>query len=172
MTGQQDIASVDPGQGPRSSPAPAEGWPGAAATAGWGRREVLRQLGVWTVAGWTLPVLAACGDSPPQLPRLGPDIEAAIGEAITGKQVPVGHAKFFPDAAVVLTHPSAGHYVVLSSTCTHQRARISRLVDGKLACPLHGSRFDPATGEPVAGPAQEALPHAEVTVSGDSVRIG
>ena len=32
MTGQQDIASVDPGQGPRSSPAPAEGWPGAAAT--------------------------------------------------------------------------------------------------------------------------------------------
>ena len=61
---------------------------------------------------------------------------------------------------VVLTRTDAG-ITALRVNCTHAGFPVARV--GKiLECELHGSRFDPATGEVVLGPAVRPLTRYEV----------
>jgi Rieske Fe-S protein len=41
--------------------------------------------------------------------------------------------------------------------------------DGAISCPCHGSRFDPASGKVVSGPASRALAEVAVTVRDGAV---
>nr|WP_246308955.1 Rieske (2Fe-2S) protein [Kineosphaera limosa] len=96
---------------------------------------------------------------------------SAIAAAVQKGEPAVGEAKFFPDAHIVLTQPTEGSFVALSSTCTHEGVTINRFSDGQLVCPAHGSRFDPATGEATRGPAQAALPKRTVSKTGNTVTL-
>ncbi|MDO5712345.1 MAG: Rieske (2Fe-2S) protein [Micrococcales bacterium] len=150
-----------------------------------GRRDVLTGLGGIVVAGMTIPWVAGCGagsDTPPPAgsgaqPTSGsfPSADAAtisaIGSAISKGEIPVGGAKFFKDAGIVVTQPTQGSYVALSTTCTHEGQTIDRVTNGQLVCPAHGSQFDPATGAATKGPAQAALPTKHVTVAGDTATL-
>ena len=95
----------------------------------------------------------------------------AIGAAIQAGEIPVGGATFFSDAGVVVTQPQQGSYVALSTMCTHEGQLIDRVIDGQLACPAHGSRFDPASGAATRSPAQTALPTKPVTVTGGKATL-
>jgi cytochrome b6-f complex iron-sulfur subunit len=44
-----------------------------------------------------------------------------------------------------------------SAKCTHAGCRINKESNGLVICPCHGSRFDAYTGQPVQGPAANAL---------------
>lgn len=52
-----------------------------------------------------------------------------------------------------------GRFYAADDTCTHEDASLSTgaLRGAHVTCPLHGSRFDLRTGEPLEEPAVEAL---------------
>jgi Rieske Fe-S protein len=59
--------------------------------------------------------------------------------------------------------------VAYSAVCTHQGCTVA-YQDGQLACPCHGSIFDPANGAAVvSGPAQRPLPEVPVEVRAGEV---
>ncbi|HJQ28576.1 MAG TPA: Rieske (2Fe-2S) protein [Rubrobacter sp.] len=96
----------------------------------------------------------------------------AGGAAIASEsEVAPGSAVTFKDSGnpAVLVHLKSGDFVAYSAICTHQGCTVA-YKGGKLACPCHGSVFDPARGaEVVAGPAPSPLPEIPVKVEGGEV---
>lgn len=82
-----------------------------------------------------------------------------------------GSAKKFKDGGedAVLVHLDNGDFVAYSAVCTHQGCAVA-YKDNQLACPCHGSVFDPANGgEVVTGPAETPLPEIPVKVQDGNV---
>ena len=94
---------------------------------------------------------------------------APSGTAITEEsKVAPGSGVPFDDAEsggpAVLVHLENGDFVAYSAVCTHQGCTVA-YKDGKLACPCHGSVFDPANGGAVVSPpANRPLPDIPVEV--------
>ena len=86
-------------------------------------------------------------------------------------KVAPGSALKFKDSGqpAVLVHLQSGDFVAYSAVCTHQGCTVA-YNNGQLACPCHGSVFDPAHGAAVVnGPAQRPLPQIPVAVRGGEV---
>jgi len=66
-----------------------------------------------------------------------------------------------------------GHFYATDDTCTHEDASLSAgaLRGEHVTCPLHGSRFDLRTGEPLEEPAVEALRTYAVKVERGKVLV-
>jgi cytochrome b6-f complex iron-sulfur subunit len=98
--------------------------------------------------------------------------KARGGRAIaqTSEVAPGSAAKFEESGSpAVLVHLDSGNFVAYSAVCTHQGCTVA-YQNGQLACPCHGSVFDPANGaEVVAGPAPRPLPEIPVEVQGGEV---
>jgi len=102
----------------------------------------------------------------------------AGGEAQSGGAAIAQEAEVAPGSAVkfkdggqdaVLVHLESGDFVAYSAVCTHQACTVA-YKNGQLACPCHGSVFDPANGaEVVTGPAQTPLEEIPVEVKGGQV---
>ncbi|MBO3129504.1 Rieske 2Fe-2S domain-containing protein [Dermatophilus congolensis] len=131
------------------------------------RRTVLRGITGLGVSAATITILAACGASQPAAPKVDQAaVIAAVKKAVSEGKAPVGGAAFIEDPALVVTQPKKGSYMVFSSVCTHDGGIIDQMSDdGKLVCPKHGAQYDPATGQPVAGPAPAALQKFDVPVA-------
>lgn len=58
------------------------------------------------------------------------------------------------DWFVVLLRADSGAWYALNDRCPHAAARLSggRLRGGNIMCPLHGARFEPASGRCLGGP--------------------
>ena len=71
----------------------------------------------------------------------------------------------------VLVHLESGDFVAYSAVCTHRGCTVG-YKNGKLACPCHGSVFDPAKdGAVETGPASSPLPQIPVEVrNGEVIR--
>ncbi len=71
----------------------------------------------------------------------------------------------------VLVHLESGEFAAYSAVCTHQACTVAyQPQTQKLACPCHGSVFDPADGaRPTTGPAQLPLPEVAIRVEGGEV---
>lgn len=86
-------------------------------------------------------------------------------------EVAPGSAVEFKDGGqdAVLVHLESGDFAAYSAVCTHQGCTVA-YQKGQLACPCHGSVFDPANGaEVVTGPAQSPLPEIPIEVKGGQV---
>ncbi len=98
--------------------------------------------------------------------------EKAGGSGIAAESdVKPGSAMKFKDGGedAVLVHLENGDFVAYSAVCTHQGCVVA-YKDGQLACPCHGSVFDPANGgEAVTGPAEQPLPEIPVKVQDGNV---
>jgi cytochrome b6-f complex iron-sulfur subunit len=101
----------------------------------------------------------------------GGDAKAG-GKAIASEsEVAPGSAYKFKDSGnpALLVHLDNGDFVAYSAVCTHQGCTVA-YQGGNLACPCHGSVFDPANGAAVvAGPAPRPLPEIPVKVQGGEV---
>jgi cytochrome b6-f complex iron-sulfur subunit len=95
------------------------------------------------------------------------ETQASGGQAIAQtSEVAAGSAIKFRDSGqpAVLVHLESGDFVAYSAVCTHQQCTVA-YKNEQLACPCHGSVFDPASGaEVVNGPAQRPLPEIPVEV--------
>ena len=125
------------------------------------RRTVLTAAGAVGAAG----VLAACGGS-------GSTAATASGgpgdPVITDLQTlrSAGAVAFDSEQGKAIVVALDEQVVAYSSVCTHSGCTVDWDPDTKLlACPCHGSRFDPAAGaKVVAGPAPTPLPPVQVVV--------
>jgi Rieske Fe-S protein len=96
------------------------------------------------------------------------------GQAIA-RESEVGSGSAFPFTNAdtgqqsVLVHLEDGEFVAYSAVCTHQACTVA-YKDSQLACPCHGSVFDPASGARVLnGPAKRPLPKVAIRVEGGEV---
>ncbi len=98
--------------------------------------------------------------------------EAVGGSAIAQEsEVAPGGSVTFKDGGqdAVLVHLDSGDFVAYSAVCTHAACTVAYR-DSQLACPCHGSIFDPANGaEVVSGPAQTPLPEIPIEVRNGQV---
>jgi Rieske Fe-S protein len=83
----------------------------------------------------------------------------------------VGGGTVLADKLVVVTQPTAGQFKAFSARCTHQGCPVTRVENGKIMCPCHGSKFDITSGAPTGGPAKSPLEAKTATVSGDTVTV-
>jgi nitrite reductase/ring-hydroxylating ferredoxin subunit len=101
----------------------------------------------------------------------GGDAGAGGTAIVSESEVAPGSAFKFKDSGnpAVLVHLDNGDFVAYSAVCTHQGCTVA-YQGGELACPCHGSVFDPANGAAVvAGPASRPLPEIPVKVEGGEI---
>lgn len=102
-----------------------------------------------------------------QSSQAGGEAQGGGGAAIAkASEVAPGSAVAFKNGGqdAVLVHLESGDFVAYSAVCTHQACTVA-YQKGRLACPCHGSAFDPANGaEVVNGPAQSPLEEIPVEV--------
>ncbi len=151
------------------------------------RRRFIRLGTALGVGAAGASVLAACGGGESGSGGSGGNARSssskssggASSEAKTSGGKPIAEAsKVAPGSAVnfkdsgqpaVLVHLQSGDFVAYSAVCTHQGCTVA-YNNGQLACPCHGSVFDPAHGAAVVnGPAQRPLPQIPVAVRGGEV---
>lgn len=92
--------------------------------------------------------------------------ENSSGAIAQASEVPANSAMEFTNEGqpAVLVHLENGDFAAYSVVCTHQQCEVA-YQEGQLACPCHGSLFDPAdAGAVVNGPAEEPLPEIPVQV--------
>ncbi|GAA1589370.1 hypothetical protein GCM10009789_48790 [Kribbella sancticallisti] len=76
--------------------------------------------------------------------------------------IPAGGGVILKEQNVVLCKDASGKVSAFSAICTHQGCVVTDVADGTINCPCHGSKFDAASGERVAGPAKKPLPPVSV----------
>ena len=123
-------------------------------------------LGGTAALGVGLPLLAACGSDDG-----GSDAEAPKSGTVltTTGEVPVGGGVILAKDGLVVTQPEQGTFKAFSSKCTHQGCEVTKVTDGTINCPCHGSKFSISDGSVQDGPARSPLPETEVTVDGQDI---
>ena len=149
------------------------------------REKLFRLGGALGVSVAGASVLAACGGDPSGHSASGSlsnnsSARSPAGKASAGAQkiaqaskVPPGSAVNFEDRGnpAVLIHLQNGKFVAYSAVCTHQGCTVA-YQNGKLACPCHGSVFDPSKGGAVLyGPAPAPLPQIPIKAQNGGVYL-
>lgn len=72
----------------------------------------------------------------------------------------------------VVTQPEKGKFSAFSAKCPHLDGYVTEVKDGVMICPNHGSEFDIATGNVVAGPSRKPLGTAGLKADGTDLIVG
>ncbi|MGW3288915.1 Rieske (2Fe-2S) protein [Streptomyces sp. NPDC001002] len=100
------------------------------------------------------------------------DVKASSGQELAKTtDIPVGGGKIFKDEKVVVTQPAKGDFKAFSAICTHQGCTVTKVADGTIDCPCHGSKFKIADGSVAGGPAPSPLPAEQIKVEGNSITL-
>ncbi len=91
-------------------------------------------------------------------------------ERVAAADIPVGGGVVI--GSYVITQPEEGKFAAYSSVCPHQNGRINQVRDGVMICPDHGSEFDIATGNVVAGPSRHPAGQAPLSAEGNELIVG
>jgi Rieske Fe-S protein len=138
-----------------------------------------RTVIVGTGLGLAATALAACSSygNKPEAASSSPAATGSSGAPAPGSatalaktaDVPVGSGVIVN--GTVVTQPTAGVFKGFSTVCPHKGCDVSKVENGTIDCPCHGSKFD-LEGAVVQGPANKPLTAKAVTVQGDSIVAG
>ena len=131
------------------------------------RRTVIVGTGLGALAAVT--VAACSSSSTTSATSTSATSASGSGPLTTTAAVPVGSGVIVDD--VVVTQPTAGVFKGFSAACPHAGCNVSRVTDGKIICPCHGSAFN-VDGSVDKGPAKTPLEPRPITVRGDSIVAG
>jgi len=114
-----------------------------------------------TTTSSTAPTAAGSGTTTPVTEPSG----TAVGPA---SDVPVGGSASFTDPAsgdpALVIQQTAGEFVAFDAVCPHAGCTVAYQAAARIiACPCHGSEFNPRTGEVLNGPATSGLTSIRVT---------
>jgi Rieske Fe-S protein len=121
-------------------------------------------------------VATACGGDK-QSPQSGGQsassepISTAALISVKSADVPVGGGVVLTEPKVVVTQPQPGEFKAFTAVCTHKQCLVSKVADGTIDCPCHGSRFSVVDGSVVKGPAENPLEQKTVTMAGDTLTV-
>ena len=113
------------------------------------------------------PPASGTTGSKPKKGAMGPKVSGTV--LGTASEIPVGGGKIFAAAKVVVTQPTRGQYKGFSAVCTHVGCILSKVADGTIDCPCHGSEFKITNGAVVTGPAPRPLPTKQVKIEDGQV---
>jgi Rieske Fe-S protein len=134
------------------------------------RRAVLRGVGAIGVAAVGAGALAACSTSLTSGDQ-GGNPGHTQPKTIKAAEVPVGGGTIYPDSVIVVTQPVAGQFKAFSAMCMHLGCVVSKVDQGKIICPCHGSEYNITDGSVYQGPTTRALDPRTLTVNGDTLTI-
>jgi Rieske Fe-S protein len=103
----------------------------------------------------------------------GGSAAAGSGGTVLAKtsDIPEGGGKVFADQGVVVTQPTKDQFKAFSSKCTHAGCAVKDISNGVITCPCHNSQFSATDGSVKKGPATQPLAAANITVSGDEIKL-
>jgi Rieske Fe-S protein len=118
------------------------------------------------------PAAASASAAPASAPATSGSPGAPAPAAALAKiaDVPVGSGVIVDD--IVVTQPTAGVFKGFSSVCTHAGCNVSKIENGTIDCPCHGSKFSIKDGSVVNGPASSPLAPVAIKVDGTSIVKG
>ncbi|MFD4642950.1 Rieske (2Fe-2S) protein [Lentzea sp. NPDC058436] len=73
------------------------------------------------------------------------------------------------NAQLLVVQPRSGEFRAFNPSCPHVGSLVNPPAGGAITCPLHGSTFDPSTGEVRKGPATSGLAEVAISRSGDDL---
>ena len=112
------------------------------------------------------------GGAPPVASTGAGTTDAGAGSpAIRAADIPVGGGKIFQDQEIVVTQPTAGHFMAFSAVCTHMGCLVTTVENSQIGCRCHMTEFSIADGSVTKGPAKKALAAKTVTQAGDSLTV-
>ncbi len=85
-------------------------------------------------------------------------------------EIPVGGGKIYTAARVVVTQHAAAS-TRRSARCTRVGCIMSKVANGTIDCPCHGSEFKITTGAVVTGPAPAPLPKKQIKIVNGQVLL-
>lgn len=90
------------------------------------------------------------------------------------EEVPAGQKKLVEVGGIqILLCNSQDRIFAVRNLCSHAHEALDcgRMRSGWIACPVHGARFDLATGAPMNPPATLPIDTYEVRVEGDTIEV-
>jgi len=134
------------------------------------RNEFLTALGVSAGTVIFAPFLASCSKNSSVIGTGGTvDFTLDLTQPANAALNTIGGSVL--NNGVIIAHPSAGTYVALSSSCTHQGTTINfNSASGRFICPNHGANFS-TTGSVLVGPATRSLTKYNTLLTGTSLRV-
>lgn len=110
------------------------------------------------------PVVASCAD-PSVDPHFNQVEPPGPGRQVgMAADVPVGGCQVFARYGTVVSQPEEGDFRAFNAECSHKGCFVGSSDEGHIPCRCHGSKFDLATGERLAGPAKDPLTPVEIVV--------
>ncbi|GAA1796572.1 Rieske (2Fe-2S) protein [Planosporangium flavigriseum] len=85
--------------------------------------------------------------------------------------IPVGGGKVYAERGIVVTQPTANDFKAFKAKCTHAGCAVSKVENGVIVCPCHGSTFSAVDGSGRNGPATKPLSPSTITVEGADIRV-
>ena len=101
-------------------------------------------------------------------------MQSSFTRVLRVSEVPLGTNKAVDvDGASVLICYTNDRLYAVSNICSHAQERLEcgRMSRGWIACPVHGARFDLATGRAMNPPAREPIATYEVRVVEDWIEV-
>jgi cytochrome b6-f complex iron-sulfur subunit len=138
--------------------------------------EELNRRQFFVKMGMTSMLIGAAGTAVFAYQFLAPNVlyePSPIVNAGKPDRYPPGSVTLDPETGIYVVHGPEGYYA-LSATCTHLGCLTAfrpdlefKGIKGIIACPCHGSKFDPQDGRKVDGPAPKPLPWLRMWLNDD-----
>jgi len=95
--------------------------------------------------------------------------QSTVPHTVPITAIPVGGGVVLKADKIVVTQPTKGEFKAFSAVCTHAGCVVSKVADGTINWPCHGSKYSITDGSVVAGPAPKPLPAKAVNVDGTQI---